>query len=321
MVRSVLLGFVLLGSAASAQVVPPTERRCPSPQLPAGSLTFSSGESSPFGPTATFTVRVDGQHLYWCDGRGQLWRAPKSGGSATRIVAEHAHNFLLLDGTIYYTSEKSIRRVAAGGGAPSVVVQESESPIALASDGRFLFYSMYDGSPVRQLELASGKVLRRIPVSGQVMLAIEGGQLYVASYRQGTITRHPVVGKKPPRLLVRGERTLVGVSVDEAAIYYSVEKGGFVKRLPKEGGRALTLAQGMDNQETLVLDGPHLYWFDWTGSAGQHTLWRALRTGSGKPERVQGGLCGPHYLAVDEGSLYIANKGAGTVIKIPKLRK
>jgi hypothetical protein len=121
-------------------------------------------------------------------------------------------------------------------------------------------------------------------------------------------------------VLVRGERTIVAVSVDESAIYYSVEKGGFVKRLPRKGGRPATLIQGMDNQETLFLDGPYLYWFDWTGGSGQHTLWRTLRSGTGRPERVQRGLCESHHLAIDETHLYIANKGAGTVLKIPKPR-
>lgn len=329
--RSVALLLLLAAPLAQAQVVTPVGRqRCPDPQLPTGSLTFSAGQSSVFGPVAVFTVRVDGQHLYWSDGMGRLWRAPKSGGAATSLVKERAGGFLLLGDSLYFTADKAIRRVPAAGGASELVASEHEDPIELVSDGRHLFYSMFDGSPVRQLALGkgdpgapglpSGKVVRRFPVVGKsVLLAVEGGDLYVASYKAGTLTRYPLRGGAP-RVLVRGERTIVAVSVDESAIYYSVEKGGFVKRLPKKGGRPLTLIQGMDNQETLFLDGPHVYWFDWTGGSGQHTLWRTLRSGTGKPERVQGGLCESHHLAIDETHLYIANKGAGTVLKIPKPR-
>jgi hypothetical protein len=313
--RTSLAIVILLGlcPAARARVVLPPRASCPAPQLPSGSLVFSAADTS----AAVFMVAVDGQHVFWTDGRGQLWRAPKSGGAPTRIVAEHAHSLLLLGSDIYYTSERSIRKIASTGGTPSVVIQESEDPIVLVSDGRSLFYSMYDGSPVRQLELATGKVVRRFAGSKHATLAVAGGELYVASYRDGTITRHSL-GKKPPKVVVRGERTVVGISVDAGAIYYSVEKGGWVKRLPRAGGRARVLARDQFNQEGLELDGDHVYWFDWRGGEGQHTLWRTRRAGGGAVEKVLGGLCGPHYLAIDERHLYIANKGAGTVLKIPK---
>jgi len=217
--RSSLLAALLLALSSQVQAFPGPP--CPAPQLPKGSLSFSSTERRTLGPPATFTVRVDGQHLYWADGAGRLWRAPTSGGAPTSLVKERASNFLILGDTIYFTADKAIRKVPAAGGSSALVSSENEDPIELITDGRYLFYSMFDGSPVRQLE-------------------------------------------------------------------------------------------------TLYLDGPHVYWFDWTGGSGQHTLWRTLRAGQGRPERVQGGLCSPHHLAIDEGYLYIANKGAGTVLKIPK---
>lgn len=310
---------LLAALPARAQIVLPPREACPAPRLPKGSLVYSSGESSAFGLVTIHNLGVDGQHVYWSDGRGQIWRAPKSGGSATRIVAEHGHSFLVLGSELVYASEQSIRKVATSGGTPKVVCQESEAPIELVSDGRLLYYSMFDGSPVRQLELASGKVLRRFPVVGQVTLALEPGYLYVASYKQGTITRHPTTGGVP-RVLVRGERTLVGVTLDDKALYYSVEQGGFVKRIPKQGGPAVVLARDHFNQEATYVAGAYLYWFDWRGGRGQHTLWRTLRAGGGAVEKVQGGLCSPHHLALDERHFYLENGGAGTVLRIPRPR-
>ena len=150
-----------------------------------------------------------------------------------------------------------------------------------------------------------------------MLLALDGGQLYIASYGSGTITRWPLAGGAP-RVLVRGERTLVGVSVDADAIYYSVEKSGLIKRLPRRGGPARVLARNCFNQETLFLEGRHVYWFDWRDGFGKTVLWRALRDGSGRPEQVQTGLCSSHYLAFDATSLFIQNGAAGVILRVPR---
>jgi hypothetical protein len=322
-----LLAFLVLPASAAASDDPqptpkprwPGDRRCPQTPLPKGGLVIAPpDDTSPIGRAAVFGVVLDAQHVYWHDGRSRLWRASKQGGDATQLVSKDASHFVILGDTIYYAAGRAIRKVPTSGGASSEVIKESEDPIVLVSDGRSLFYSMFDGSAVRQLDLGSGKIVRRFPITGkQVTLALDAGQLYVASYGTGSITRWPIAGGAP-KVLVRGERTLVGVSVDDAAIYYSVEKGGFIKRLPKRGGAPKVLASGCSNQEAIYLDGRHAYWFDWKGGFGKTALWRTLRDGSGQPEQVMTGLCSSHHLAFDGTDLFIENGAAGVIVRVPR---
>jgi hypothetical protein len=107
--------------------------------------------------------------------------------------------------------------------------------------------------------------------------------------------------------------------VDEGWVYFTSEEDGVVWRVDKHGGPVSALARGQHDQEHLALDGTHLYWATRT-PAGVHALMRA-RVGTAAnaaPEQVYVGLRSAGGLAVDDHFVYIADRGAGEIVRIVK---
>jgi len=309
---ALLVLAALLPCAAQAWGQP-----CPPTPTPAGSLVIKAPGSR------IINLAIDVTTLYWSDSDGRLWRSSKHGGVATELVprGDRAFAVLVHGDTIYYSAKNAIRRMPVAGGSSSEVVKVISDPVEMITDGRSLFYTTSGkDSPVRQVDLASGKAIRTFPSKGLAAIALHGTELYVASY-SGTVTRWPIAGGAP-RVLVR-DRTLVGIAVDDDAIYYTTETDGLVKRLPRRGGRPRVLARDFPSAESLFLVGRHVYWFDrldgWS-SRGHHELWRAPRNGRGRPEKVLTGFCAPDILVFDETHLYVANGDGhgGAILRMPR---
>ena len=273
-------------------------------------------------PSPIFSVQVDGTHVYFNDGAGRLWSAPRDGTApATRLVDDphdSVRSFVVDKEIIYYAGRQEIRSVPLAGGASTRRVDNRAGPILLVSDGQHLYHTVFDGSATYRVSIATGRLERFCDGGKHQTLAVDDANLYIASYFAGTITS---VSKRTrrTRLLAAGVRRPVRLIVDAGHVYFTSEADGTVRRVPKQGGRVEVLARGQRGQEHLAIDGTHVYWATRT-AAGDHALMRALAVPApgAAPEQLYAGLRSAGGLAVDDRYVYVADRRAGEVVRVLK---
>lgn len=270
-------------------------------------------------PMPVHFVAVSGGRVYFSDGSGALWSAPKDGSSDPVPVVKDPKRFVLTfvvrGNDVTFTTTRAIARVGTTGGPVTVLSTEAEDPVSLVADEKEIFFSMFDGSPVRREPWSGGASKPAVSIgikSGG--LALDDAYLYVADYRADVITRVARAGGAT-RVVARVPKP-VAVTADATHLYVSVEGDESLRRVPKAGGRAQVLAKGQTNIDEVVLDGDYVYWHSWRKP---HAVMRAKKDGSGEAEVVfDEELEMPSGLAVDEDRVWVANKGKGTVLGILK---
>jgi len=273
-------------------------------------------------PSPIFSVQADQVRVYFNDGVGRLWSAPKDGSAlATALVDDpddSVRSFVVDGGSIYYAARQAIRSVPTQGGPSSHWGDSRQGPILLVSDGQHVYHTVFDGSGTFRLSLATRRTERFCAGGKHQTLAVDDANLYIASYFGGTIT---AVSKKTrrARVLASGIRRPVRLVVDGDHVYFTSEADGTVRRVGKQGGRVEVLARGQRRQEHMALDGGYVYWASKT-AAGVHALMRAHAAPAPgeEPEQVYVGLSSAAGLTIDERYVYVADRGAGEVVRVAK---
>lgn len=304
----------------SAALEPPAAAAIAPPSVPSRVIRIlrPKGEE----PSPIFSVQVDTNRVYFNDGTGRLWAAPKDGSSpATRLVDDphdSVRSFVVDGETIYYAAREAIRSVPTRGG-PSIRWADNRSgPILLVSDRQHIYHTVFDGSATYRMSLATHREERFCGGGKHQTLAVDDANLYIASYFTGTIT---ATSKKTRRahVLVTGVRRPVRLTIDDEFVYFTSEADGSVRRVSKRGGRSEILARGQRGQEHLALDESHVYWATRTAQ-GTFAVMRApiVAVHGGMPEALYVGLRSVGGLAVDDRFVYVADRGAGEVVRLVK---
>lgn len=297
---------------------------------PAGVIVIVPGKL-PYGvghDTVVHEVVVDEKDAFFSDGYGNVWRAPKDGSGSASLVWDgkkgHGMSLVLDGGDVVFSlkphvagasSKPMIVRVPKAGGAHVTLSVETEDPLYLSSDGANVFFSLFDGTSVRRIPIKGGaSVAVRTPGIRSGALAVDGSSLYVSDYARGTVSKIPKSGGAETTL-ASGMPKPVGIAIDETHVYFPCETDGSVRRVPKAGGPVQTIATGQINNDELAVDETWVYWSTWDKS---HALVRVKKDGSSKPATMLSGLREPTGISLDAGHVYLANKGAGEVLVVPK---
>ncbi len=273
-------------------------------------------------PSPVFSVQVDSARVYFNDGTGRLWSAPKDGSAtATRLVddpRDSVRSFVVDGDTIYYAAREAIRSVPTRGGPITRWANNSSGPILVVSDRQYIYHTVFDGSATYRVSLTTKREERFCPGGKHQTLAVDDANLYIASYFSGTIT---ATSKKTRRahVLISGVRRPVRLTIDDGYVYFTSEADGSVRRIAKSGGRSEVLARGQRGQEHLALDGRYVYWATRT-APGTFAVMRAplVASPSVAPEALYTGLRSVGGIAVDERYVYVADRGAGEIVRISK---
>ncbi len=295
----------------STQVAAPA----PVPGIPPGGFLVPGPTNPPlpaqFASNLVHSVQLDADHAYYTDSRGFLWSSPKDGSAKPTQVAARAMMFFVDATTVTYVSGKSVMRVAKTGGTPTTLVTEHEDPVHIVTDGTSIFYSLFDGTPIRKLPYAGGASVAIHPGIKSGALAVDAQYLYVADYSKGTVTRVAKAGGTPT--LVASVSTGVGLLVDEKFLYVTSEKDGSVRRVPKAGGTVDVLARGAVNHDQPAQDATYVYW---TSGGQDMALFRAKKDATGRPEMVHSVVGNPNQIALDETRFFVT--GNNGVMVFPK---
>lgn len=313
------------GSVALAKPAPPPDPTgdspgplaapTPVPGIPSSGFLVPGVTSPPmpsqFATNLVHSVALDADHAYYTDSRGFLWSSPKDGSAKPIQVAAHAMTFFVDATSVTYGSGKTLMRVSKTGGTPITLATEREDPVHLVTDGTSIFYSMFDGTPIRKLPYAGGVSVAVHPGIKSGALAVDAQYLYVADYSKGTVTRVAKIGGTPT--LVASVSTAVGLLVDEKFVFVTSEKDGSVRRVPKAGGVVDVLARGAVNHDQPAQDGTYVYW---TSGGQDMALFRAKKDNSGRPEMVHSVVGNPNQIALDETRFFVT--GSSGVMVFPK---
>lgn len=255
-------------------------------------------------------LAVDDGHVFYTDSRSNLWSSPKDGSTPPIQVTDHAMTFFVDRTDVTYSSDRTLKRVAKTGGTPVTLVTEHEEPVSLVTDGTWIFYSLFDGSPVRKLPYAGGT---SAPIHHGIKsgaLAVDDRWLYVADYATSTVSRVAKTGGAES--VIASVPRPVGLVVDEGFLYVSCEGDGSVRKIAKAGGPAVFLTRGAVNHDEPAVDASYVYW---TSGGQDMALLRAAKDGTGKPEVVYPNLpSNPNQIALDEKRYFVTTSEGVLVI-------
>jgi hypothetical protein len=152
------------------------------------------------------------------------------------------------------------------------------------------------------------KITHVATASGQI--ALDSGQLYLSGgTSNASLYRVRSDGGNP--YLLAGMPIDSGVAVDATDVYFCTV--GAVKKAPKAGGAATTIATFSGAVSDIAVDATDVFWTDF----GNGKVWKAPKAG-GAPTQLASGQAGAHGIALDAANVYFTAQTAGNVVKVPK---
>ncbi len=194
----------------------------------------------PDGGMAGITkVAVDNSNVYWTDDVDGIWKAPKSGGSATKLATY-----------------------------PSSGPDMSTGPYGIAVDATYVYFANADGT-IKRVPIAGGMVdpiTSGQPPSSDLTLA--NGTLYWSQTTDpGTVSSAFAMPNQTVNILAGGQHYPLGIAADGQYVYWANAGTGLN---PTDGtimacsltncATPMTLASGLHLPRELVLDANAIYW-------------------------------------------------------------
>jgi hypothetical protein len=215
-----------------------------------------------------------------------------------------------------------VKAVDLSGPSATTVAEGLDHPTCIVTDGQHLFWlenttpggrvlrSGLDGSD--PVALASGLDLPHA-------IAIDGTYVFFADTRGGVtaISRVPKAGGEPTLLLSLPAEFDTTLAADDAWVYYTApydRPGGYIGRIPVEGGDSQTVITGLGTPTALLLSGSTLCFTEFMGGnvscvQDVNAGWNPTTLATG--EYVNFGTC-PGRLLLDNGTVYFAIHASAT---------
>lgn len=269
--------------------------------------------------TPVFDIIIAGKQLYIETGSSAfgILRMPRPGGQATRLLEGHrtfASSPVCWRGRVFFRSQKAIYSVPPRGGVPK---REWALPntLSLYVFGGRLYRTVFRGRVIEELLYGKAKPRRVVKLrESPEPLAFDGRDIYAVQSRRGQVLRVDPRGRV--KIVARGQRKVVALTVLGAHVYWSLEsKGAPVRRRHKRGrGRIEEIAKGQINAENFVAHQGAVYWRCWSGGRGKHSIMRYVPA-TKTLEAAVSGLYGPAGFAFDGRYIYVADKGTGSIVR------
>ncbi|HTE50793.1 MAG TPA: hypothetical protein VK698_07995 [Kofleriaceae bacterium] len=242
--------------------------------------------------------------VYYCD--GILHAAPKTGGAERELGAcTAAFDFQAGPRGVYFCDRRGLRLLPPDG--PAQLVAADRGCILEAVDAGGAYYVVPGFKGVARPGLyrlaGSGGAPRRILATRrgeQLSIALDGDAIWIGHWKAGVISRMRRTGG-PAIAVVRGQRGVVDVAVDDESIYWYAEGTGEIRRRGKRGGPIEVIGRDVD-QEPIEVHRGHAYWFE--GGPGKPRRLVHLAPGASRAEPLVDGLQVPILRIDDEGIYY-----------------
>lgn len=289
---------------------PKQERRADMPRGPGGSLRVGSGD---------YWFGTGPGYVYSCQ-RDVLRTWSKRGGSEFSHGPCHgAFSYLGDESGTYFCDSDGVKRIPDQGDPQMIIGGPAKGCILDAIDDEFVYYvipgfegvkdpglyrvAKIGGAPAKLLATKRGE---------QIVAVVDGDELWVSTWKAGTISRMPKSGG-PPRTVVTGQKGIVNLQVDGDALYWYPETAGEIRTRKKSGGAITVIAKGLSTEPIRTRAG-HLWWFE--RERGDRQALMHLAPNAKTPEVLVRGLHSPSLVIDDEG-IYFQEFGTEGIYRLP----
>ncbi len=190
-------------------------------------------------PIGGLTV-VDSTNVYFEDGTGDTWKAPKAGGPAVRLWLNPggggAVDGMAIDATNLYWTESDDWKVMVmplATGAPAVLAAVSQEPSVLAIDATSLYWS--SGSGIQKMPKEGGTPETLVPYPEGAGIAVDGSGVYWTTNCPDYtcyVLRHSTLNGRGVETLASGKR-LTYMTIDANNVYWIDDVKGEILKAPK----------------------------------------------------------------------------------------
>jgi hypothetical protein len=311
---------------APSRVEKPAPAQPPAPATPAPAAPKPEppAEAKPTGVQsfdARFAMKlaIAGDTLAWTDSAGSLWMMPSNGGRALELSSQTMEgrpmlgNMVVVGNEIIATKQGELVRVAVPKGPISSFASLGDDWIAdLVTDGSAVYGTQLETDAIFRVALdGTHTTAANVKMAG---LSTRGATLYIVSYARGTISAVKPAGGKP-RTIARGLVKPTGFVVDDTSAYVWCEGDKALRRVDLATGKTTFLEkQGLDNTDTLVLDGDWVYA---TTIADGGKFVRVAKDGSAT-QVIADKLQSPGDIAIDDEAVFLAVPLQNKIIRFDK---
>lgn len=280
---------------------------------PPGATLLGSGQNSPR------LLQVEGDTLFWMNEGGRavgapgLFKVPKAGGPTVALMQEPDLMAMAADASaVYWLAPRvgKVGKVPRGGGAPEVLAETTGIVRGMAIDDTDVFWA--ENEAIYRVSKAGGKVATVVTAAVPDFLNVDGTHVYYYSTITGVILRAPKKGGAAVKVHSDDQHTFHTFFIDGPDLFVSfgAEKKMEIQRLPKTGGKPVTVVDGQDPASDFAIDGANIYWIT------EDDIFKVPRNG-GASTKVAQKLEHGRDLAVDDRFLYLSDR-SGRVEKLPK---
>ncbi len=275
------------------------------------------------GPAPTRGLAVDAVNVYWAT-TTSVMSVLKGGGTAVSLVAHAGSNpwGVAVDATNLYwvnnTTDGSggVFKYVLAGGAITTLAPGLDAANYIALDSSNVYVSVNGTSEIESVPIAGGHVsVLYTGQTGSNFIAVDGTNIYWT-----TVTGEAWQCAKSSCSTTGVETAAVsggytgGVAVLNGAVYTAFFGAGTLEKWSIGGGDTVTLAS-MPNLIDVVADGTGAYWMTSEPNGG---IFRVGLDG-GAITTLATNQDSPYVgLALDGTSVYWANSGNGTIMKVAK---
>ena len=272
-----------------------------------------------------YEMELDATDLYWVQNveatpTAEVWRAPRAGGPATRLVEgpEKVYGLALDEEYVYfvrtpYPADGSVWRIAKRGGQPERLLDGAFNPTSIAVDRTHVYFNAAAarGGEVRRIPKGGGSVELIAALDGPWDIAVDETALYVSEQDRRRIVRMPKQGGTPQVLASDFGTDWLRVHGD--LVYFSacelsdclIQK---LWRVPVNGGAVELVHEGTFYTAGKIAVAPGVVlWGAWLLPAGADPV----RFSLGSEKEIG------QAVAVDERGAYVAEYLSGRILTIP----
>jgi sugar lactone lactonase YvrE len=186
-------------------------------------------ESLTSGPSATFGVAVDGQHVYWANSSGTIGVASLDGTGANQsfIAVAGFPVGVAVDGQHIYWANSTADTIGEanvdGTGVTPSLITVAGAPDGVAVDGQHIYWTNSTTGTIGVANL-DGTDVNQSFITGAAApfgVAVDGRHIYWTNFATGTIGVANVDGTGVNQSLITGANDPTGVAVDSQGIYWT----------------------------------------------------------------------------------------------------
>jgi hypothetical protein len=292
--------------------------------------SFGNAITLATGQTGITEIASDADAIYWIarvgDGTGTVSRLDRSGGLPLVLAsAQFKPTGLAVDSTRVYWANglpiggsTAIAAVSKSGGARPASFAVSgwganDVPALAVRGGQLVFATDVN---------AAGGVYR-IDLSGTTPVLLVGNQGPITALALAPPTTFwstasaiyalggdGLDGAAPPPI---AEGSATSMLVDDGTLYWASKDGTMHARGVASGSVTSLLAEGLSSPRSLVVDASYVY----CACPGSGTVVAVPKKGGDKVVVLRGGE--PVGVTVTADALYVADRGAASILRVPKL--